>query len=119
MGMFDKDKEIGLIITRYVQPGEEFILWGVRILREDYPTDLGPAVQSELTVSKVSSPGERYATTTLAQAIAAKVREADPGDFPAICSLAHVPTKWGQDALVIQFLKPYGRPDTSATQTQD
>lgn len=110
MGMFDKDKEIGTIITSFVQVGEPFILWDARITREDFPTKMGLATQSQLVVSKLGSPGDRYETTTLASAIATKVREAESGDFPAIVQLAEVPSPtYGGMALVLQFLKPYGK----------
>jgi len=108
MGMFDKDKEIGLIITNFVQIGEEFVIWGGRITHEAFPTSLGPAVQAELDVSKLRSPGERYKVTTLASAITSKVREASSDDFPAIVQLDRVATKWGKDALVMRYLKPFG-----------
>jgi hypothetical protein len=105
--MFDKDKEIGLIVDRFIGLNTEFILWDARIIREDFPTELGPAVQSQLIVSKMDNPNERYETTSLASAIAAKVREADVTDFPAVVQLNKVASKYGNDALVIQFVKPY------------
>lgn len=118
MGMFDKDKEIGLLITEYVGLGEEFILWGVRITRDDFPTKLGPTAQTELIVSKTRTPGEKYTTTTLASAIAAKAREAEDSDFPAVCQLGKVESKtFGGDALVIRFLKPYGAASSAASAT--
>lgn len=107
MGMFDKDKEIGIILQNWAADGEPFILWNARILREDFPTNLGPAVQAGLSVSKMDNPNDRYDVTTLASAIAAKVREADVTDFPAVVQTAHVESKWGRDALVLSFLKPY------------
>lgn len=118
MGMFDKDKEIGVILQNWVKDGSPFILWDARIIREDFPTALGNAVQSELTVSKLDAPGDEYRVTTLASAIAAKVRESEPSDFPAVVQTAHVDSKWGRDALVLSYLKPYtGRRDTrNATQ---
>lgn len=112
MGMFDKDKEIGTIITNMVKMGEPFILHGARIKREDYPTDLGPAVQTELRMAKMDAPTEHFVCTTLASSIATKVREAEPGDFPAVVMLNKVQSKTyaGTEALVIQFLKPYTPP---------
>lgn len=107
MGMFDKDKEIGIILQNWIPEGTPFILWSARILREDFPTNLGPAVQSGLSVSKLDTPGERYDVTTLASSIAAKVREADVTDFPAVVQTASVPSKWGREAFVLSFLKPY------------
>lgn len=115
MGMFDKDKEIGLIVTRWVDLNTPFILWDVRILREDYPTDIGLAVQSGMVVSRIDSPDDRYNATTLASAIAAKVREAEAADFPAIVSLAEVKSRFADNkALVLQFLKPYEGPGSKS-----
>ncbi len=118
MGMFDKDKEIGTIITSFVPTNEPFILWDARIAREDYPTKLGLAVQCTLVVSRLSSPGDKYDATTLASAIASKVREAEPDDFPAVVQLAEVPSPtYGGLALVLQFLKPYGNTSTPPAAT--
>jgi hypothetical protein len=107
--MFDKDKEIGTVITSLFTMGEPFILFGARIKREDYPTDIGPAVQSELRVAKRENPTETFVVTTLASSIATKVREAEAGDFPAIVCLQRVDSKKypGRQALVLQFLKPW------------
>lgn len=107
MGMFDKDKEIGTIITTVFQLREHFIVWGVRIRNPEYPTPTGTAVQSELTVSKLDNPGEKFEATTLASAIGAKIPEAEASDFPAVCCLAKVPGQMNSEALVLQFLKPY------------
>lgn len=116
MGMFDKDKEIGTVITNLYPLGQAFIVWGVRIKREDYPTTFGPTPQTELTTSKLDSPNDKYEVTTLAGAIAAKAREAEPSDFPAVVCLAKVPASKGDgDALVLQYLKPYGREATGDT----
>lgn len=108
MGMFDKDKEIGLLVTNFAKLGEPFIVWSARIIREDFPTKMGLAVQSGLEVSKLTTPRDRYGCTTLASAIGAKVKEAEGGDFPAVVQLLMVESKFGRDALVLQFLKPYG-----------
>lgn len=120
MGMFDKDKEIGTLITNWITMNTPFIVWSARITRDgDYPTKLGMATQSTFSVSRMDTPGDRYDVTTLASAIAAKVREATPADFPAVVQLAEVnsPT-YGGKALVLQFLKPWtgnrgGRPEES------
>lgn len=114
MGMFDKDKEVGIILTSWIGANVPFILWGARIAREDYPTNLGPAVQSELTVSKLDDPGDKYEVRTLASAIATKVREAAASDFPAVVQWAVVTSSYGGTATVLSFLKPYGRQDANA-----
>jgi hypothetical protein len=110
MGMFDKDKEIGIILNTWTSEETPFILWEARIIREDFPTNLGPAVQAELVVSKLDAPQDRYKVTTLGSAITSKVREAEADDFPAIVQTKMVDTKWGRDALVLSFLKPYDGP---------
>lgn len=107
MGMFDRDKEYGTIITNFVKIGEPFILWSARIKRDDVQTSIGVASESELVISKTDKPDERFETTTLGSAIAGKVREAEPADFPAVVCLATVDTKYGKQATVIQYLKPY------------
>lgn len=108
MGMFDKDKEIGLLLTNLFQRGEQFILWSAEVVRDDYPTDLGMATQSRLSVSRIASPGERYDVTTLASAIGAKVREAEADDFPAVVFWTQAPSRYGGEATVLQFVKPWG-----------
>jgi len=118
MGMFDKDKEIGVILQNWIAPNTPFIIWGARILREDFPTQIGNATQSGLRVSKVDTPGDRYDVTTLASGIAAKVREAEPTDFPAIVQTIYVNSKFGNDALVLQFLKPYDGANSRGSATR-
>lgn len=117
MGMFDKDKEIGLIVTRWIGLNDPFILWDARIVREDFPTDLGDATQSMLVCSRLTTPKDRYECTTLASAIAAKVREAEPDDFPAVVQLQEVDSKFNNKALVLSFMKPYGRHDGHSSGT--
>lgn len=110
MGMFDKDKEIGLILQSTFNQGEHFILWGAEVTREDFPTEIGPSPQVTLQVSKVEQPRERFEVTTLASAVVAKVREADPGeDFPARVFWTEAWSKrWSRQATVLQFVGPYG-----------
>ena len=107
-GMFDKDKEIGLILQSTFNQGEHFILWGAEIVREDFPTEIGPATQVGMEVSKTDAPRDRFTVTTLASAIVAKVREAEEDDFPARCFWTLAPSKkWKTDATVLQFVGPY------------
>lgn len=116
MGMFDKDKEIGTVLyPNWIGLQVPFIVWGVNIKREDFPTKFGPSPQTELEVSKLDNPNDRYKVTTLAGAIAAKAREAEPSDFPAVVQCAQVPVDTGQ-ALVLQFLKPYGNQERQTTE---
>lgn len=121
MGMFDKDKEIGTVITSLFTMGEPFILFAARIKREDFPTDIGPAVQTELRVAKRENPTDTFIVTTLASAIATKVREAEPGDFPAVVCLNRVDSKKyaGRQALVLQFLKPWDAQENGRQATLD
>ena len=108
MGMFDKDKEIGTLLTSLFAIGEPFILYGVRIKREDYPTEYGPAPQTELRVAKRSNPEETFVVTTLAGSIATKAREAEKSDFPAVVTLGEAfSKKYNRKATVLNFLKPY------------
>jgi hypothetical protein len=115
MGMFDKDKEIGLILTSVFQQGEQFILWGAHVDREDFPTKFGPSPRAALSVSKPDNPAQRLEVTTVASAIVAKVREAEPTDFPALVMWRTVQadrSPSGQ-AVVLQFLATYGEADRS------
>jgi len=108
VGMFDRDKEIGVILTSYMKERENFILWDAGIIREDFPTNIGPAAQTGLTVSRMSDPGDRVTVTTLASAIAGKAREANPSDFPAVVYWAAVwSDKWNRNITVLQFVKAY------------
>lgn len=114
MGMFAKDKEIGLILQKYVPKRAEFVLWDAEITREDFPTDIGPAAQATLTISSLSrDPEGRVKThvTTLASSIVDKVREAEATDFPAVVYWTTVPSaKFKTDATVLQFVREHTYP---------
>jgi hypothetical protein len=108
MGMHDKDKEIGLILQQYVPKREEFILWDASIVRDDFPTDIGPATQVELWISLGTDDTRgqhKVRVTTLAAPIAAKVREAEPDDFPAVMFWSTVQSKFNNDATVITYVR--------------
>lgn len=107
MGMFDKDKEMGLLLTSFFGEREEFIVWSAHIGRDDFPTKLGPAKQAVLEVSRKDNPGERYTVSTLAGAIADKVQEADDGDFPAVVYWTTAPSRFTGTATVLQFLRAW------------
>lgn len=110
MGMFDKDKEIGLLLNNTFEQGEQFILWNAEVTRDDFPTKFGPSPQVTLTVSKLASPRDQMQVTTLAAAIVAKVREAERDDFPAVVfwRLAPADRSPTGSALVLQFVKAWG-----------
>lgn len=120
MGMFDKDKEIGLVLTRAFARGEHFILLSTSITREDFPTKYGPSPQATLRVRNMQTRQE-FEVTTLASAIVSKVREADPEDFPAIVFWTEAPTTRTQDgtATVLQYVGPLGGPRAVADHDAD
>jgi hypothetical protein len=86
MGMFDKDKEIGLLLTSAFNQGEQFVLWNAYIDREDFPTQYGPVPRASLDVSKIDNQraGQKFTVNSVASAVVAKVRDAERDDFPAV-----------------------------------
>lgn len=106
MGMFAKDKEIGNNIQNVFKFGDMFILWNVADGGE-VATTLGPAKKTLLTVSKLDDPANQFECATLASAIASKAAEADPDDFPCVVQLLKVPSNFGNDAVVLQWVKDY------------
>ena|SRR5205807_8717921 len=107
MGMFEKDKQFGLRLDQRFDLKEQFIVWGARISDERIDTKLGPADVAIITASPMDDPSDQLDYNTVATAIVEKVRNAEPPDFPAVCHLLKVPTKWDRDALVIQFVREY------------
>lgn len=109
MGMHDKDKEIGLVLQQTIAEHEHFIVWNAWVSNEAFQTDIGSAVQTTLTVSPLTDPkgDTRYDVTTLAQAIAAKVREAEADDFPYVGFWTTVPSKKAgrSDATVLRYVR--------------
>jgi hypothetical protein len=108
MGMFDKDKEIGLALTREFANNEEFALYGVSVQENAVQTDFGWAAKTTLTVARLDTnarPGPQFQVTTLGGAIADKAREADADDFPCVVKWITVPSKAGQDATVLQWVR--------------
>lgn len=111
--MFDKDKEMGLILTSTFDQGEQFVLWNAAVAREDFPTKFGPAPQAALEVSKQSTPQQRFTVNTVASAIVSKVREAESDDFPALVMWRKVPASMSPsgEAVVLQFIAAWGAAD--------
>lgn len=111
MGMFDKDKEIGLQLTNEFERGQEFVLHGAAVDAEPINTEIGPARKTRLRVAKLDGnrqAGEPYEVGTLASAIADKAEEAEDADFPAVVKWLEVKSNYGGMATVLQFVKPYG-----------
>lgn len=115
MGTFDKDKEIGLTLTTTIPKGEHFILWGTKVTDNAVSTKLGMAAKTELMVSRLSDPSERFVVNSLGSAIANKFREATAEDFPVIAIWTEVPTEYGNPATVVQWVSDYAGPNAPAT----
>jgi hypothetical protein len=112
MGMFDKDKEVGLLLTSAFDQGEQFVMYDARIDREDFPTKFGPQPRAMMTVAKIvnGKPGPRFEVNTVASAIVSKVREAESDDFPAVVMWRKVPSDRSSsgEALVLQLVAAWG-----------
>lgn len=106
-GMFGKDKEIGLRIDGEFDLREPFILWDAAVAPELVDTTIGQARKTLLEVSRLDEPDQRLACSTLASAIADKAEQATPGDFPAVVELRKVEGRFGNDALVLQYVRDY------------
>lgn len=114
MGMFDKDKQFapdGRLDEMFPpgktdsREGAEVILWGVED-RGEFPTEIGTAQMTWLTVSSIPTPDEKKVVGTLAKAIASKAAEADDSDFPCVVKVMKVSTEMA-DALVLQWMGAY------------
>jgi hypothetical protein len=112
MGMFDKDKEIGLLLTSAFNQGEQFVLWNAYIDREDFPTQYGPVPRASLDVSKIDNQraGQKFTVNSVASAVVAKVRDAERDDFPAVVFWRKAPSARSSsgEALVLQFVSAWG-----------
>jgi hypothetical protein len=122
--MFDKDKAIGLLLHDTLPQGEQFILHGARVLDEPVNTVYGLTENAELEVARLDQPRERMKVTTVASAIVAKVKEAEPSDFPAVVLWTKVDTKAQKDVTILRFIRPLNvereqtpAPETAATET--
>ncbi len=106
-GMFAKDKEIGNRVDAEFDLGEHFILWSAVVQAEKVDTEIGKASKTVLEVSRPESPDMRFECTTLASAIADKAAEAMTDDFPCVVELRKVESKYGNDALVLQWVSDW------------
>lgn len=106
-GMFGKDKEIGLRIDGEFDLREDFILWDASVAPELVETQLGQTRKTILEVSRMDEPDIRISCSTLASAIADKAEQATPADFPAVVQLRKVEGRFGNDALVLQYVRDY------------
>lgn len=113
MGMWEKDRLFGgKRLAEEFELGEPFVLYAGKVVGS-FETDLGTATKSVLTVQKYDpsakdGTGEVFNAGTLASAIAEKLRDQEPSDFPAIVTTAKVPSSTdGQDAYVIQYVGPF------------
>ena len=117
-GMFAKDKEFGNRLDQLFRLGEPFILYGVRIRDERMTTKMGDQEVAELDVEKLNDraqgSGLRLIANTIASAIVNKAKEATPEDFPCLVELRKVPSRFTNDALVIQWLKAWDGPNPNS-----
>lgn len=106
-GMFGKDKEIGLRIDTEFDLREAFILWDAAVAPELVETSIGKARKTLLEVSRIDEPDQRLSCSTLGSAIADKAEQATSDDFPAIVELRKVAGRFGNEALVLQYIRDY------------
>jgi hypothetical protein len=89
--------------------GEAFILWGMAITG-DVPMQTGElATKTELEVSRIIAPDDRFKVNTLSKPIAAMVAEAGPGDFPVEAFWHEVETSM-QPAVVLTAVRRWIEP---------
>lgn len=115
MGMFDKDKEFGNRLDQVVGLKQPFVLLGVSVPKDrTIETDFGTAQVAELRIVRMHhgrSVGQPIDTTTIASAIVDKAKASKKDDFPCVVELRKVDSRFGTEALVIQWLGDY---DSSA-----
>lgn len=107
VGMFDKDKELGLRIDTEFDLREPFILWDASVAPELVETSMGKARKTLLEVSRIEEPDVRLSCSTLASAIADKAEHAQSQDFPAVVELRKVAGRFNAEALVLQYIRDW------------
>jgi hypothetical protein len=117
MGMFDNDVLFGgerldkhVTIGTDSTNGERVALLDAVIVSDEVPTSLGNATKTLLKIGKLDKDYkiiEVQDLGTLAKAIADKVRLKEDGDLPAVVSFFTTPSKFDNDATVMQFVSKY------------
>lgn len=108
MGAFDKDKEYGVRLDQEVELNQHFILWDAALPGRTIDTSIGEAEVCELVISHTATPEDKTTVNTVAAAIVDKFRNGvEPDEVPAVCKIMRVPSRFGQPALVVQYVKPY------------
>lgn len=108
MGAFDKDKEYGLRLDQEISLGSHFVLWDARLPGRSIATKIGEAEVCEMDVSHLEDPSNKITVNTVAAAIVDKFRDGvDADEVPCVCKLLKVPSRFGNDALVINYIKPF------------
>lgn len=111
-GAWAKDKLFGLRLDQTFpatkdKPSDPFLLIAGRI-DGMVPTDLGEARHVALLVQYLDENGKPkgnpFKVGTLASAIADKIEQAVPDDFPAIVVAQVVESRFNNDALVLQWV---------------
>jgi hypothetical protein len=127
MGMFTRDKQYGGLRLDQefrigdvlgVDPGELFVLYDAYVLPEPIETSIGNAEKSVLQCMRLDPEtnlpltGELIEVGTLSQAIAAKVKDKEEGDLPAVvrCHMVESKEEKFNDALVMSFVGEYEPP---------
>jgi hypothetical protein len=112
--MFDKDKQFapdGRLDEMFPpgptdsREGAELILWAVEP-KGTFPTEVGEARMTWLTVSAIPTPDEKKTVGTLSKPIAEKGDDQDSKDFPCIVRVLKVSTDFN-DALVLNWMGQY------------
>lgn len=106
-GMFGTDKLYGFRIDSAFEIGEQFVLFDAAVDPEKVQTEIGMARKTNLEVARLEQPELHFAVTTLASAIADKADRATKADFPAVVQLLKVPSRFKNEALVIQYVRPF------------
>lgn len=116
-GMFKKDKEYGgTRLDEWATEGEPFILFNAGIVSRDVETSVGKARRTALVVAALDKDGNAILPAetvfTLASAIADKVEDAEPTDFPSLVTTGTVASAtYETDAYVLSYAGPYaGKP---------
>lgn len=114
-GLFDKDKEYGIRLDQEFDLKELFVLFDAKVTPGDtIETTIGDAQVARLKVAHLDENGhaeETVEVNTVASAIVAKIEESDAAEMaeelPAVCKLMRVKSRFGNDALVMRFVRDY------------